>query len=1061
MSLMIAAASLAAAVPIVGLAAPNDPVLPDLVADPPQRQIQSNYTYPDGTQARLLRFDGYVHNIGPGPLEIRASARSGANYTNVRQFVATVGGGMVANDPPPGPPIVRYETGDGHNHWHLQEIARYSLWNSARTAETSPGMKAGFCLVDSERRETTGPGAPVYNVGDTNFCGQNEPSRSSLTMGVSAGWRDLYHRDLAFQWVDISDVQPGTYWLAAEIDTDNVIREADETNNQRVYSATSSTIAGYRATAVNAGTVPFGSASTLTLAAQTVGSPGARRFRIESLPGHGTLKSGTTTLAVGSVITGSTVTYTPAGGYSGPDTFDFSAFDSTSAFPRTPAAAALSLTVGQQSSQAQVAVSGAPESLDIGTSAQLTATVVNAPPGVTWSVNGVAGGNATVGTVSGSGLYRAPDALPTPRTVTIRATSTSDPTAFGEAAILITDPGEPNPAPQPPANLVRNPSFESSTSNWASWQASVTREQLSDAPNGVWAAKVTRTSGTAFTIDDDPETIASASASTSYEARAFVKAASPSAVGKRVRIYLREGTPGPTGRYLRMVSGPTVALTNSFQAVSASITPQTQGNELEVIVSLSDGATAGDAFYVDQISFPAGSSEPPPPPPPPPTNTPPSPSFTATPSNPQVGQSVSFADTSTDSDGTIALREWDLDGNGSYETTATAPSRSYASAGNVTVGLRVTDDDNATATTTRTVSVQAAPPPPPPTNTPPSPSFTATPSNPQVGQSVSFADTSTDSDGTIALREWDLDGNGSYETTATAPSRSYASAGNVTVGLRVTDDDNATATTTRTVSVQAAPPPPPPTNTPPSPSFTATPSNPQVGQSVSFADTSTDSDGTIALREWDLDGNGSYETTATAPSRSYASAGNVTVGLRVTDDDNATATTTRTVSVQAAPPPPPPAGNLIRNPSFETSAGNWATYQGALTRVQLAGAPDGAWVGRVARSRGTTFTIDDDPESVSSASGAGPYVAEAWVRAATSSSVGKTVRIFLREATPGPSGRYIRTVQGPTVVLSNTFQRITASMTVAAGNELDLYIAQASAASGNAFYVDKVSLTAP
>ncbi len=40
----------------------------------------------------------------------------------------------------------------------------------------------------------------------------------------------------------------------------------------------------------------------------------------------------------------------------------------------------------------------------------------------TWSVNGVAGGNSTVGTISSSGLYTAPTALPNPTTVAIIAT---------------------------------------------------------------------------------------------------------------------------------------------------------------------------------------------------------------------------------------------------------------------------------------------------------------------------------------------------------------------------------------------------------------------------------------------------------------------------------------------------------------------------------------------------------------------------------------------------------------------------------------------------------------
>ena len=49
------------------------------------------------------------------------------------------------------------------------------------------------------------------------------------------------------QWVDVSDVQPGVYRLGAEIDTDNVIREASEANNTVAFADRRHTVPGYRA----------------------------------------------------------------------------------------------------------------------------------------------------------------------------------------------------------------------------------------------------------------------------------------------------------------------------------------------------------------------------------------------------------------------------------------------------------------------------------------------------------------------------------------------------------------------------------------------------------------------------------------------------------------------------------------------------------------------------------------------------------------------------------------------------------------------------------------------
>ncbi len=75
-----------------------------------------------------------------------------------------------------------------------------------------------------------------------------------------------------------------------------------------------------------------------------------------------------------------------------------------------------------------------------GGSRQLSPYVPLSPNTVTWSVNGVAGGDATFGTVSSSGLYSAPAVIPANNIVAVRATSTAYPEKFGEVAITITQP---------------------------------------------------------------------------------------------------------------------------------------------------------------------------------------------------------------------------------------------------------------------------------------------------------------------------------------------------------------------------------------------------------------------------------------------------------------------------------------------------------------------------------------------------------------------------------------------------------------------------------------------
>ena len=59
---------------------------------------------------------------------------------------------------------------------------------------------------------------------------------------------------------------------------------------------------------------------------------------------------------------------------------------------------------------------------------------------VSWLVNGVAGGNATVGTISAAGVYTAPAALPTTPTVTVTAVSQESSSATASVTVNLENP---------------------------------------------------------------------------------------------------------------------------------------------------------------------------------------------------------------------------------------------------------------------------------------------------------------------------------------------------------------------------------------------------------------------------------------------------------------------------------------------------------------------------------------------------------------------------------------------------------------------------------------------
>jgi hypothetical protein len=70
---------------------------------------------------------------------------------------------------------------------------------------------------------------------------------------------------------------------------------------------------------------------------------------------------------------------------------------------------------------------------------QFTASLTGtANTSVTWKVNGIAGGNNTVGRVSSTGVYTAPRRVPSPATVTVSATSVADATKSASAQVTVT-----------------------------------------------------------------------------------------------------------------------------------------------------------------------------------------------------------------------------------------------------------------------------------------------------------------------------------------------------------------------------------------------------------------------------------------------------------------------------------------------------------------------------------------------------------------------------------------------------------------------------------------------
>jgi hypothetical protein len=74
----------------------------------------------------------------------------------------------------------------------------------------------------------------------------------------------------------------------------------------------------------------------------------------------------------------------------------------------------------------------------VGRTRAFTATVQNSTDqAVIWEVNGIVGGNSTIGTISSLGTYLAPSKMPAGGSVTVTAVSHADPTKFASATVII------------------------------------------------------------------------------------------------------------------------------------------------------------------------------------------------------------------------------------------------------------------------------------------------------------------------------------------------------------------------------------------------------------------------------------------------------------------------------------------------------------------------------------------------------------------------------------------------------------------------------------------------
>ena len=366
-----------------------------------------------------------------------------------------------------------------------------------------------------------------------------------------------------------------------------------------------------------------------------------------------------------------------------------------------------------------------------------------------------------------------------------------------------------------------------------------------------------------------------------------------STTSKGILSTLNSGTNGPVAETYAFYDGTSMATPHvaGVAALMLSVAPSLTPAQIKTTLqntarplpgTCSGGCGAGIVDAYAAVSAVGGAG-----------NTPPVANFTSS----VNGMTVSFTDTSSDSDGSIASRSWNF-GDGTT-STATNPSKTYSAPGTYTVKLTATDNQGATNSKSANVTVSSAPSGGALNNGVPVNGISGAASSTQywtivvpsgaTNLQVSMSGGSGDAD--LYLRR------GSQPTTSSYDCRPYKVGNNesCTVASPVAGTYHVMVRGYQTFSgvslvasysVQAP-------NNPPVANFSSSIS----GLTVGFTDTSTDSDGSIASRSWNF-GDGTT-STASNPSKTYAAAGTYTVSLTVTDNKGATNSKSASVTVSS------------------------------------------------------------------------------------------------------------------------------------------------------------------
>lgn len=198
--------------------------LPDLV---PQLTTSGD-DYPAPTDTRvdtttrpgrvLLRFASSTANLGGVLHVVGVHTEPGAPSQLIQQRVYGRSEVLVHD-------AGRFVYHPTHHHFHMEGFERYELLSADKSTVLRTSGKVSFCLTDILAMHP-----PARRDGDVFLdlppleCGTKE-------QGINTGFADYYGRELPDQWLDVTGVRSGRYWVRFTVDPEHHLLESDTTNN--------------------------------------------------------------------------------------------------------------------------------------------------------------------------------------------------------------------------------------------------------------------------------------------------------------------------------------------------------------------------------------------------------------------------------------------------------------------------------------------------------------------------------------------------------------------------------------------------------------------------------------------------------------------------------------------------------------------------------------------------------------------------------------------------------------------------------------------------------------